>query len=217
MKFRLNWRYQSINGPSVVFQSEWIAGETAETIIADIQKTGRTGDLSVEDEMGSEWAPKAFLKLRQEVEAEPDNITVYFDGGFDKETKKAGIGTAVYYEKNHQTYRVRENRLLELESNSEAEYAALYYALQILEELGVKRMPVEIKGDAQGVIMQLLGEWPCFEDILNRWLDRIEQQIEKLGLKPAFITIPRKQNKEADQLAGQALNGVTVHSHVKIE
>ncbi|MFK4997802.1 reverse transcriptase-like protein [Bacillus sp. N9] len=124
----------------------------------------------------------------------------------------------MYYEKGDETYRFRFNaKLDELESNNEAEYAALYNGLLLLEEIGIHHMPCVIRGDSQGVLMQLAGEWPCYEPALNRWLDRMEAKIKKLGMKPSYEIISRKENKEADKLASQALLNIIVQSHAKID
>jgi ribonuclease HI len=102
-------------------------------------------------------------------------------------------------------------------SNSEAEYAALYNAVGMLEQLDIRHSPCTIKGDAQGALRQLAGEWPCYEAHLNSWLDKIELKIKELHLKPSLEVITREQNKEADKLARQALENKIIHSHTKIE
>ncbi|GER65722.1 hypothetical protein BpJC7_28890 [Weizmannia acidilactici] len=48
-------------------------------------------------------------------------------------------------------YHVREKRILELKPNSEAKYAALYITIR-------KTHPVAVRGDVQGVLMQLVWE-----------------------------------------------------------
>jgi ribonuclease HI len=40
---------------------------------------------------------KELEKLTEELAHEPDDITVYFDGGFDKTSGRAGLGIVVYY------------------------------------------------------------------------------------------------------------------------
>ena len=58
--------------------------------------------------------------------------------------------------------------------------------VECTKELGVQHVPCDIKGDSQVVIKQLAGEWPCYEENLNRWIDRIEERIKKMGLKPRY-------------------------------
>ncbi|MBM7584274.1 ribonuclease HI [Bacillus pakistanensis] len=217
MQMRIKWKYKGKKIEPVWFESQWLQRKMIISLMNDISKTGRVLDLIIEDEMGNEWTPKEFQKLEVELDQAPENITVYFDGGFDIQSSLSGLGMVVYYEKNGQKWRVRKNeRLEELENNNEAEYAALYASLTVLEELGVHHMPLTIKGDSQVVLMQLQGEWPCFEKVLNEWLDRIEAKLDQLKLKPRYELIPRKQNKEADQLANQALEGTQIESESKI-
>lgn len=97
-------------------------------------------------------------------------------------------------------------------SNNEAEYAALHLGLKELELLGVHHMKVTILGDSLVVMKQLTDEWPVYDKQLERWLDRIEETIEALGLIPDYQPISRQQNKEADQLATQALQGIDIMS-----
>ena len=92
----------------------------------------------------------------------------------------------------------------------------LYYSLNLLIELGVHHVPCDIKGDSQVVIKQLAGEWPCYEENLSRWLDRIEERIKILRYKTTLPTIPRNDNKEADKLATQALEGKNIYSKMQL-
>ncbi|BBP90198.1 hypothetical protein BsIDN1_38160 [Bacillus safensis] len=65
---------------------------------------------------------------------------------------------------------------------------------------------------------QLKGEWPCYDDIHNKWLDdRIEAALKELRLTPTYEVIDRKQNAEADQLARQMLADVPIESKLKLE
>lgn len=169
------------------------------------------------DEFEVAWTRKELEKLLMKVDSEPHEITIYFDGGFNHATNQAGLGVVVYYKQGEKQYRIRVNELIsEMETNNEAEYAALFFALDLLEELGVSHIPCHIKGDSHVVLKQLEGEWPCYEESLNKWLDRIEQKIAQLKIKPTYFPLSRKDNKEADKLATQALEGVKVHSKLEL-
>ncbi|MDH5159780.1 reverse transcriptase-like protein [Heyndrickxia oleronia] len=217
MNYKILWKYKAPKMDTILLETEWISEKVIDRLMDDFIKTGRTVDITILDEMGNEWTKKEYVKLKKAIELEPSNIIVYFDGGYDLEQKVAGIGIVIYYDKGDKHFRVRSNyRLEELESNNEAEYAALYNAIMLLEELNIRHMPCIIKGDSHGVLKQLSGEWPCFEKVLNQWLDRIESKIKKLGIKPIYEPIPRSNNKEADQLASQALNNKIVHSQIEL-
>jgi ribonuclease HI len=217
MKMKIKWLYSQKKIQDIWFESEWMEKEKVLPLIQDLEKTGRLKQVVVIDELENEWSKKEYMKLNEKLEEEPADITVYFDGGFDRTTFTAGTGIVIYYTKNGVPFRLRANQKLdELESNNEAEYAALYQAVQTLEELGVQNTVCTISGDSLGVLKQLSGEWPCFEENLNKWLDRIEAKINELKIKPLYKEVDRKQNKEADKLASQALKGIMINSHSKL-
>lgn len=217
MKYKLEWNYKLKGNEKILFSSDYIEAELAEKAAEDLEKSSNVSDLLFYDEMGTAWTSKEMKKLTAEIEENPHEITLYFDGGFQKETNQAGLGAVIFFKQGKKKYRIRANEQFdELESNNEAEYAALYFALSLLEELGVHHLPCEIKGDSQVVLKQLEGEWPCYEDVLNRWLDRIEEKINSLGIKPRYTAIARKDNKEADKLANQALEGKEIFAKTQL-
>ncbi len=217
MRYRLEWIYKVKNNEKVQCSSDWVAGDLAIQLAEELEGTGKITDLYFYDEQETSWVLKEMKKLLTEIEEDPHEITVYFDGGFQKETNQAGLGAVIFFKQGKKKYRIRANeRFDEMESNNEAEYAAFYFALNILEDLGVHHLSCEFKGDSQGVLKQLEGEWPCYEETLNRWLDRIEGKIKELGMQPKFTVIPRKDNKEADKLATQALEGKEIFAKTLI-
>ncbi|MBO0958230.1 reverse transcriptase-like protein [Neobacillus sp. MM2021_6] len=217
MKYRLEWNYKVKSNEKIQCSSEWISGELALQMGEELEGTGKVNDLYFYDDNGTSWIIKEMKKLLAEIEEDPHEITVFFDGGFNKETNQAGLGAVIFFKQGKKKYRIRANeRVFEMETNNEAEYAAFYYALNILEDLGVHHLSCEFKGDSQGILKQLEGEWPCYEEALNRWLDRIEEKMKLLGLLPKFTVIPRKDNKEADKLATQALEGKEIFAKTLI-
>ena len=124
---------------------------------------------------------------------------------------------SIQFKQNEKKYRIRKNALVHyLKSNNDAEYAALYSALQELEYLGVHHQSIVVKGDSQVVINQMVGEWPVFEEELASWADKIDEKLEQLGLQVHYLHVPRKQNTEADQLATQALNKIEYDGKIEI-
>lgn len=216
MNVRIQYTYKTPKGVETVFSSEEMSGEKALLIAEDLERTGRMKHLAFLDSGDRTWTLKELKKYMKGIETEPHNVTVYFDGGFDLETKTSGLGCAIYYEQNGKSFRLRKNALVNhLDTNNEAEYAALHLGLNELEQLGVHHLPVRFIGDSQVVINQLSGEWPCTEAELNRWADRIEAMQKKLGLTPSYNFVSRKNNQEADQLATQALKGVEITSTIE--
>ncbi|WP_102028435.1 ribonuclease H family protein [Salirhabdus sp. Marseille-P4669] len=217
MDVKIGFTYRTPKGTSTYMQSDDMTVEKALLIAEDLKKTGRMNDLTFVDSNDTTWNEKELKNFVKEVETEPHNIKLYFDGGFDKQSKRAGLGCAIYYEQNKKCYRLRKNALVEeMKTNNEAEYAALHLALHELDMLGVKHLPITIIGDSQVVINQLNGEWPSYEEDLSKWADRIENRMKKLGVTPHYNLVSRKENREADQLATQALNDIEIMSTVEI-
>lgn len=217
MKIKILLTYKGPKISQVNFESEWLEEDVALKVLSDLDKTGRMKEVTIVDEMDREWTRKEFGKLREKQKEEPTDPVVYFDGGFDKDTLTAGIGIVIYYQKGAEQYRLRLNmKAEELASNNEAEYLAMYQAIVAVEQLEIRQMACTFRGDAQGVLKQAAGDWPCYDQTLNTWLDRIENKINDLGIRPVFEVISRADNKEADKLAGQALGGTMIDSHVRI-
>ncbi|MES9742855.1 ribonuclease H family protein [Priestia megaterium] len=217
MNFQIEWHYKSSKHKQLIFTSDFTDANETLMIVGDLEKTGRTKEIFLLDEQQQKWTVKEAKKLLQEVQTEPHDIVAYFDGGYEHDTLLAGLGVVIYFKQNNSSYRIRRNsRLQEIESNNEAEYAAFYYLIQELEELGVHHIPVTFRGDSQVVLNQLAGEWPCFEEEFNRYLDRIEDKMQELGIRPVYEPISRKENEEADQLATQALQGIPIASRKQV-
>lgn len=213
MQVRIELTYITKKGIEAEFSSEEMQARVAIIIAEDFEKTGRAKQLTFIDGQDGSWTYKQLKKYMEVIKTEPNNIVVYFDGGFDRETGKAGLGCAIYYDQNEKPHRIRKNALAEgLISNNEAEYAALQLGLTELELLGVHHSAITFVGDSKVVINQLNAEWPCYEAELSKWMDRIEQKSEQLGITPTYKNVSRKLNREADHLATQALKGIEITS-----
>lgn len=213
MNFKIHTTYKLKTATKTVFISDWIPDHQVLRVMEDLEKTGRFFNIEVEDDTGITWTKKEVQKLLTKIQDEPDELILYFDGSYQKGTNQAGLGIVLYFKQGKERVRHRFNsRIDQMDSNNEAEYAALYYSLKRIEDLKIKGKKIVIRGDSQGLLMQLKGEWPCYEDNLNRWLDKIEAKIEQLKLHPVYEPIPRNENKEADKLASQAIQGVEIES-----
>lgn len=211
MNILIEWIYRIPKGAETVFRSEEMPAAQAILFAEDLARTGRAKNVLFIDRFDSTWTIKEMNRYLKGIETEPHNITVYFDGGFDLATSKAGLGCVIYYEQSGKSYRLRQNAPSdELTSNNEAEYAALYLCILELEHLNVHHLSVQFIGDSQVVINQLTEEWPTLENILSSWADRIEEKLKQLGIQPEYKLVQRKLNSEADRLATQALNGVSI-------
>lgn len=218
MKLSIEWLYETAKNQQVTFRSEAIPAAHVAVLVEDMKKTGRMKSVTLTDEHDSTWTLKELKKYLTELETEPHQIVVYFDGGFNREQKIAGLGIVIYFVQNHKNYRLRMNQQAQyLTSNNEAEYAALYYAVEQLEELGAHHQSIEIYGDSQVVINEMNGEWAVTDTALTAWADKVEHKLHKLGLHAKYQYIERKLNDEADQLANQALQGKEIHAQSEVK
>ncbi len=218
MKVSIHWSYQSKKKDRIMLTSEFVSIDQALHLAEDMEQTNRVREMFFIDQKGSQWNKKELKKLIKEIETEPHEVIVYFDGGYDKQTKIAGIGVCIYYKQSGATYRIRRNSQLEgLENNNEAEYAAFELSLHELAELSVFHQDVIFRGDSQVVLNQIAGEWPCYEENFTKYLDRIEEKLKRQSIQPICEVITRKENKEAHQLATQGIGGVDIYSHISID
>ncbi|XP_056695837.1 uncharacterized protein [Spinacia oleracea] len=122
---------------------------------------------------------------------------MYFDGA----ARQDGAGAGVVFlspEKHVLTYSFV---LTQLCSNNMAEYQALILGLQMAVGLGLKDL--DIYGDSQLVISQLLGEYEVKkEDLIphHRHATKLLEKLDTVKLNH----VPRSANKMADALAGLA-------------
>ncbi|MGZ9790777.1 ribonuclease H family protein [Bacillus atrophaeus] len=218
MNLRPHMKIEAKGTGGVSFLAEnWISVQEARMLGRELGRSPFIKEFGFEDEKGSNWTLKELEKLTEELSQEPDEITVYFDGSFDKDSELAGLGIVVYYTLAGHRRRLRKNKSFRLKTNNEAEYAALYEALREVRELGASRNSITIKGDSLVVLNQLDGSWPCYDPSHNQWLDKIEALLESLKLSPTYETINRKENQEADDLAKKILSHQFVESYMKLD
>jgi ribonuclease HI len=218
MNILIEWLYRTPKGAETVFRSEEMPAAQALLLAEDLERTGRAKSLAFIDRFDSSWTIKELKGYLKGIETEPHNVTVYFDGGFDRATSTSGLGCVIYYEQNGKTYRLRRNAFsAELTSNNEAEYAALHLSIQELALLNVHHLPIRFIGDSQVVINQMGGEWPLLEHNLSGWADRIDDKLKDLGIQPEYELVQRKMNSEADRLATQALNSISITATKEIQ
>lgn len=91
-------------------------------------------------------------------------------------------------------------------TNNEAEYEALLRGVEEAHSLGATE--VEIRTDSQLLANQLLGTYRVRSPTLARLHDAVRRALsgfERVEIRP----VPRQENKRADRLASQALDGLT--------
>lgn len=189
--------------------------QDAIVLVNDLQQTGRVSRVTITDEYDSHWTVKELTRYVEELQQQPHDVVLYFDGSF--QAGNVGLGAVVYY-RTDERMRIRKNRFTtDIATNNEAEYAAFYEALRLVEELGVTAQTITVRGDSQVVMMQMRGDWPIYERALLYWADKLDALIHKLKLTVHYEHIERAHNIEAHRLAAQAQQGTLVEAHAPHE
>ena len=135
-------------------------------------------------------------------------IVIYIDGGSRGNPGPAAFGVLICDDKGD-VFKKYSQYLGEA-TNNEAEYQGLIFALKKARALfgkeRLKKMLVEIKSDSELLVKQMKGEYKIKEPkIQNLFLKAWNLKIDFKNLK--FSLIARAQNKLADQLVNEVLDG----------
>lgn len=126
---------------------------------------------------------------------------MYTDGGSRGNPGPAGVGAAVY--KNKQLIK-EVTEYIGKATNNVAEYQAVVLGLRSLLE-DYSQAKIEVRADSQLLVKQLTGEYRVKSDNLQPLYQEIIELIDNFK-EVQFIHIPREQNKKADELANQAMD-----------
>ncbi len=97
-----------------------------------------------------------------------------------------------------------ENRLITVNDNNEAEYAALLLGLQTAIRLDAD--VVELRMDSEVIVKQMLGDYAVRSTALKEWHWQACHLAMELT-RVRYHRIPRNHNALADALAGEASAG----------
>lgn len=130
-------------------------------------------------------------------------IVIYTDGGARGNPGPAGAGAVLIDgEKTHELKKYLGVR----QTNNWAEYEAVALALLEAKKKGFTDRPLEIRMDSQLVVEQLSGNWKIKEPTLKVQADKVRALLKNFP-SYKFLYVPRAQNKEADRLVNEAIDG----------
>ena len=135
----------------------------------------------------------------------PDNksrLTIYVDGASRGNPGPSGIGIVI--KDGEGATRVKISSYIGRATNNQAEYRALIVGLR--EAAGLKADHVDIRSDSELLVEQVCGRYK----VRSAQLKGLFQEVKALlaGFSYSVISyIPRHQNRVADALANQALDG----------
>ena len=95
-------------------------------------------------------------------------------------------------------------------TNNEAEYAAIYFALETMRDWRLAReREVRVFSDSRVVVEQLRGEVSVHSPTLQRWHQRTKTLLRQFK-RVRFAHVAREENRLADALANEALKGFQI-------
>ena len=125
----------------------------------------------------------------------------FFDGVLSGNPGKAGAGALMINDEGKVVWET--SRFLGEKTNNEAEYMALILLLKAAKEHGVRSL--RVFGDSKLVVSQVSRQWK----INLPHLRLLAQQAWELadGMDISYHWIPREQNKRADILSNEGIDG----------
>lgn len=136
-----------------------------------------------------------------------EKVVTYTDGGARGNPGPAGVG--VYITKDGQVVREAKEAIGNA-TNNFAEYYGVMLAMQILKKIygkATKTMHFEMRMDSELVKKQLNAEYQIKEPGLVPLFIEIHNMRVASFPNLSFVHIPRAENKEADRLANEAMDG----------
>ncbi len=135
-------------------------------------------------------------------------FTLYADGGARGNPGPAGAGAVVFDSLGKRVVEVSD--YLGETTNNVAEYEAILRGLKALAaeyEAGfLKTIPLEIRMDSKLVIEQLKGAYRVkHPNLVPRYLE-VKNMLTRHFGTVRCMHVPREQNKDADELANQAMD-----------
>ena len=125
----------------------------------------------------------------------------YFDGASRGNPGTAGAGALLVNENGEVIWETA--RFLGTKTNNEAEYTALLLLLKAAKERDIKTL--NIYGDSKLVVSQVSKQWKINLPHL-RLLAREAWDLAE-GMDISYNWIPREENKRADMLSNEGIDG----------
>lgn len=138
----------------------------------------------------------------------PEKLIVYTDGGARGNPGPAALGVVIQDAKGNTIKKFGER--LGIKTNNEAEYGAIIAALQKVKALygkeKTKKMAIDMRMDSELAAKQLNGVYKIEEERLFPLFIKVWNLKMDFG-KISFSHVARAQNKKADQMVNEALDG----------
>ena len=133
----------------------------------------------------------------------PSEVVIYTDGASRGNPGPASYGFVIQSPDGKILH--EQGKRLGHQTNNYAEYMALIEALKVCVHGGVQT--VTVRADSQLMIRQLAGIYKVKSDVIIPLFKEARELLKKIS-KAHYEHIPREENKEADRLANEALDGL---------
>jgi ribonuclease HI len=130
----------------------------------------------------------------------PEKISVYIDGCARGNPGHAGCGLII--KDTEGRILVKKARYVGIRTNNVAEYTALIDGLREAVDLGAQELTVVT--DSELVMRQMTGEYKV-KDVKLKELFAEAQRLSRCFSSAKFVHVERKNNKDADSLANDAV------------
>jgi ribonuclease HI len=130
-------------------------------------------------------------------------MKLYFDGSHTDIS--SGCGFVLI--RNNMTILEASNTISKQNTSNVAEYVAFIEGVSCAARTLDPKEPLEIFGDSQLIINQVLGKYKVKAEHLKKFCELAKKRVEALkqdGHRVTITWIGREHNKQADKLAGKA-------------
>lgn len=125
------------------------------------------------------------------------HINIFTDGGSRGNPGPAAAAYLIF--DSDQKLLERGGQFLGVKTNNEAEYQGILLALQALSKFALSpQTAITFYSDSQLIVNQLKGVYKIKEPRLAALAADIHSILHSLFIIPVFVSIPRKQNFQAD-------------------
>ena len=142
-----------------------------------------------------------------------NKIIIHTDGGSRGNPGQAAIGVTIEshdHDPDAPKWFKKYKERIGIATNNVAEYKALILALKEAKRIlkkGAKSTDLEVRSDSELMCRQMIGEYRVKDAGLRLLFDETQMLISNFK-SVRFLHIPRENNKEADKLVNEALDGI---------
>lgn len=133
-------------------------------------------------------------------------IIIHSDGGSRGNPGPAAYGYTIHTDENVLLF--SEGKYIGSTTNNVAEYSGVLHALEWVSN-NTQANTVTVVVDSELVARQMSGVYKVKNETLKEFVKKIKDIEQKLSCPVTYTSVPRSQNKDADQLVNNALDAMS--------